>query len=117
MTNNNNVKQHSWGYEIIWAKTQDYQGKILVLEKKHCKIPLHFTKTKTRSWFVNHGSVKISYIDTVTGETNENTLTEGQTFHIIPLNPIQAECLLENTSITEVGTGEDKDLYLLEQDL
>ena len=113
---NNNVIQHTWGYEIIWAQTDDYYGKILVFEKKFQKIPMHFTKSKTRTWFVNNGTVKISYIDTNIGVSEEITLNEGQTFHIIPLNPIKVECISENASITEVGNGNNDDFLLLEKE-
>ena len=50
---NNSIKT-DYGYDLLWASTANYQGKILVFEKAGNKTPLHYHKEKekgfSRSW-------------------------------------------------------------------
>ena len=40
---NNSIKT-DYGYDLLWASTASYQGKILVFEKAGNKTPLHYHK-------------------------------------------------------------------------
>lgn len=93
-----------WGYEIVWASNDKYCGKLLVFERTGAKTSLVFHKNKSKSWFVNAGKVKVSYIDVGTGELKEAILVEGQTADFAELSPHQVEALEPDTVIFEVGT-------------
>ena len=96
----------SWGYEIIWANNEKYCAKLMVFEKVGSKTNLIFHKEKRKSWFINAGKFKITYIDVTTGEAKEAVLEEGKTADFGELSPHQLEALTANSIIFEVGTSE-----------
>ena len=93
-----------WGYEIIWATTEKYCGKLLVFEKAGAKFSMHFHREKDETWFVNTGRFLVRWIDTETEKFNERELKEGDTWHNPPLQPHQLIAIVGNSSITEVST-------------
>ena len=95
-----------WGYEIVWANSENYCGKLLVFERAGAKTSLVFHKGKKKSWFVNAGKFKVRFIDISTGEAKEATLEEGQTADFGELSPHQVEALVPNSIIFEVGTAD-----------
>lgn len=99
-----NVIQHNWGYELTWASTEDYTGKILVFGVVGSSISMHFHKEKTKTWFVNSGKFIVKYINTDDGSTNHKELSEGETWHCNKLQPCQLQSLTNNASITEVSS-------------
>jgi len=104
MTQLSGYVQKGWGYEIIWATNENYCGKILCFNKIGNKTSLHFHKDKTKSWFVNSGSIRLKFIDAKSTELREVTLKEGDTFNMLPLVPHQIESLADNSMIFEVST-------------
>jgi hypothetical protein len=95
-----------WGFEIIFANNEKYCGKLLVFERVGAKTSLVFHKEKRKSWFVNAGKFKVTYIDVTTGESKEAVLEEGKTADFAELGPHQVEALVANSIIFEVGTGD-----------
>ncbi len=95
-----------WGFEIVFANTDKYCGKLLVFERAGAKTSLVFHKEKAKSWFVNAGKFKVTYIDVATGEMKEAVLEEGKTADFGPLGPHQVEALVAGSIIFEVGTGD-----------
>ena len=93
-----------WGFEIVWANNDKYCGKLLVFERAGAKTSLVFHKEKAKSWFVNAGKFKITYIDVSTGEVKEAVLEEGKTVDFGALGPHQLEALEAGSIIFEVGT-------------
>lgn len=93
-----------WGFEIVWANNEKYCGKLLVFERAGAKTSMVFHKKKQKSWFINAGKFKITYIDVDSGETREAVLEEGQTADFGELGPHQVESLVPNSVIFEVGT-------------
>jgi mannose-6-phosphate isomerase-like protein (cupin superfamily) len=93
-----------WGYEIVWANTEHYSGKLLVFEYQGAKTSLVFHKQRSKSWFINAGKFKITFIDTSTGEVKSAELGEGQTVDLGELGPHQVEALAPGSIIFEVGT-------------
>ena len=95
-----------WGYEIVWANNDKYCAKMLVFERAGAKTSLVFHKEKTKSWFVNAGKFKVTFIDVATGKVNEAVLEEGKTADFGQLGPHQLESLVPNSIIFEVGTSD-----------
>jgi streptogramin lyase len=95
-----------WGFEIIFANNDKYCGKLLVFTREGAKTSLVFHKEKAKSWFVNAGKFKITYIDVATGEVKQSELGEGQTADFGQLGPHQIEALVDNSIIFEVGTAD-----------
>jgi hypothetical protein len=92
-----------WGYEITWVNNDSYSGKLLVFEKAGAQTSLVLHKQRKKSWFVNNGKFKITFIDIQTGEMKTAELVEGQTVDLAELSPHQLESLLPNSIIFEVG--------------
>jgi streptogramin lyase len=95
-----------WGFELVFANNDKYCGKLLVFEQAGAKTSLVFHKEKAKSWFVNAGRFKITFIDVTTGEIKQSELGEGQTADFGQLGPHQIEALVDNSIIFEVGTGD-----------
>ena len=114
MTQLSGTVEKGWGYEIIWATTDKYCGKILVFEKKGSKFSMHFHKDKDETWFVNNGKFMLNWIDTNNAQLYSKELTEGMTWHNPPLQPHQLVAMEPGSSITEVSTADSvEDNYRL----
>jgi mannose-6-phosphate isomerase-like protein (cupin superfamily) len=100
------VVKKGWGYELIWATTDKYCGKIMVFEKTGNKFSMHFHKEKDETWFVNSGKFLVRWIDTATATLYSKQLNEGDTWYNPPLQPHQLEALSDNASVSEVSTAD-----------
>ena len=110
-------KDTDFGYEITWANTDSYCGKMLIFEKAGNKSAMSFHKSKRKSWFVNSGRFKISYIDVTTGYPREVLLEEGKTVDFAELSPHKVEALADYSVIFEAGTSDYlDDRFLLTPD-
>ena len=95
-----------WGFEIIFANNDRYCGKLLVFDRVGAKTSLVFHKEKSKSWFINVGKFKITFIDISSGETKEAILDEGKPVDFGQLGPHQVEALVAGSIIFEVGTAD-----------
>ena len=98
--------EKGWGFELIWANNEKYSAKLLVFERAGAKTSLVLHKEKSKSWFVNAGSFRLTFIDVATGETKQAVLEEGKTVDFGALGPHQLEALTANSIIFEVGTAD-----------
>tara|TARA_E500000178_G_C16919551_1_gene706532 strand:- start:38 stop:424 length:387 start_codon:yes stop_codon:yes gene_type:complete len=96
--------EHDWGYELVWASSKNYCGKILVFEKRGATTPMWIHKERRKSWFVNSGKFKLKFIDVKTGLERIVDLDEGRNVDISEMSPHQLECIHPNSVIFEVGT-------------
>jgi mannose-6-phosphate isomerase-like protein (cupin superfamily) len=95
-----------WGYELIFATTDQYCGKIMVFEKVGAKFSMHFHREKDETWFINSGKFKVRWIDTKDATLYEKELKEGDVWHNPPLQPHQLEAMVPNSMIFEVSTAD-----------
>lgn len=110
----NTVIQTDWGYEIVWATTDSYCGKILVFEKANKRMPLHFHKNKSKSWFINAGKFRVQWVDTKDGKVYAKELPEGSVFHVPELMPAMLESLSDNGAVAECSSvSSDDDVFRL----
>ena len=107
-----------WGYEIIWAKTDDYVGKILHINPLE-KLSLQYHEKKEETIMVKSGMMGLVLVKNH-GTADErrlvHQLTEGDTFHIHPGVVHRYMSLGEHVEIIEVSTTELDDVVRLEDD-
>jgi len=96
-----------WGFELAFVNNSDYSGKLLVFEQAGAKTSMLFHKKRRKTWFVNEGKFKFTFIDTQTGKVHETVLEAGRTVSLGEMSPHQLEALEPNSIIFEVGTGDE----------
>ena len=96
-----------WGFELVFVNNGDYSGKLLVFEQAGAKTSMLFHKKRRKTWFVNEGKFKLTFIDTQTGQVHETVLDVGRTVSLGEMSPHQLEALEPNSIIFEVGTGDE----------
>lgn len=99
-----------WGYELIWAKTDRYVGKVLHIEPGHL-LSLQYHKEKDESIYVLRGEIilRLQQGDTLI----ERRMAEGEAFHIRPRTIHQFEALVAS-DLLEASTPEIDDVVRLQ---
>lgn len=100
-----------WGYELIWAKTAKYVGKVLHINKGH-KLSLQHHLIKDETIYLQSGKIEFQY-ENNSGKLESHILNVGQSFHIQPLRKHRM-IALEDTDIFEVSTPELDDVVRFE---
>lgn len=100
------IAKTEYGYEIVWANTDTYCGKILVFETAGARLPLHFHQQRSKSWFVNAGKFHVQWVDTQDGKCYAKELPEGSVFHVPALLPCSLQSLVANSAMAETGTSQ-----------
>lgn len=95
-----------WGYEVIWATTDSYCGKLLVFDREGAKFSMHFHRDKDESWYVNKGRFKLTLMDFSDGSMSEVILEEGDSWRNHTMVPHQLEALVADSVIFEVSTAD-----------
>jgi len=99
-----------WGYELIFAKTDRYVGKILHINRGE-SLSLQYHEIKEETLFVVAGELKLTI--EVDGDRRELPLRAGEAFHIAPRMIHRMEAI-EDTDVAEVSTPELDDVVRLE---
>jgi mannose-6-phosphate isomerase-like protein (cupin superfamily) len=101
-----------WGYELIWAHTDVYVGKVLFVKAGH-SLSLQFHREKDEAWLVQSGRAKLELGDA--GETMllEEVVGPGAAFHYTP-GTVHRVTAIEDTTILEVSTPHLDDVVRLE---
>jgi mannose-6-phosphate isomerase len=99
-----------WGEEIIFAETDRYAGKILVVRKGEI-LSLQYHEKKEETLYLYRGRVRL-WIEEA-GELKEKTMLPGDSRHIRPLTRHRMEAL-EDSEIFEVSSPELDDVVRLE---
>ena len=114
MSNNtDNVKQHDWGYELVWTNTEEYCGKILYFAEENSKTPFYFNAETDKTFFVSAGSFKIRWISTNDGQIFETDINEGQVWHCPKLQPCSIQSLVPESSIHLACAGKKEDTHIV----
>jgi len=71
-----------WGYELIWARTDDYVGKILHINAGHA-LSYQYHRRKEETIYVLRGTLTL-HISESDAPPRVLELTTGQSFHIAP---------------------------------
>ncbi len=102
-----------WGYEIWWARTERYVGKLLHVRKGE-SLSLQYHRVKDETVMVQRG--RLLFETRPAGEEgalHSLELEPGQAFHITP-GTLHRMTALEDTDIVEVSTPELDDVVRLE---
>jgi len=102
-----------WGYEIWWARTERYVGKILHV-KKGQSLSLQYHNVKDETIRILSGKLLFETRGKdEDGPLHPQEMGPGDTFHITP-GTIHRMTGLEDTDVLEVSTPELDDVVRLE---
>ena len=101
-----------WGYELVWALTGDYAGKVLFVRAGH-SLSLQFHREKDESWYVESGRAKLELGSAGDAILTEEVIAAGAAFHFRP-GTVHRVTALEDTTILEVSTPHLDDVVRLD---
>ena len=100
-----------WGYELRWAITDRYAGKILHINRGEA-LSLQYHDRKDEYQYVMKGSIDIE-LGVADGQLTTRRMSAGDTLHITPGTRHRLTAV-EDTDIFEVSTPEIDDVVRLE---
>jgi mannose-6-phosphate isomerase-like protein (cupin superfamily) len=101
-----------WGWELIWALTDRYCGKLLFVRSGE-SLSLQYHEAKDESWYVQEGRAELE-LSSVGGTDQEQLeIGPGDCFRFRPLTVHRVRAL-EDTLVIEVSTPELDDVVRLE---
>ena len=99
-----------WGYELHWAKTDRYVGKILHVTAGHA-LSLQYHNLKDETMYLHAG--KMLFETEVDGQLVQKEMTPGDSVHISP-KTIHRITAIDDCDVLEVSTPELDDVVRLE---
>ena len=102
-----------WGYELIWAHTDRYVGKVLVIETGK-RLSLQRHEIKDESILVRSGRLRL-YLEDEEGVVREHELAAGEAARITTGRVHRFEAI-ERCELVEVSTPELDDVIRLQDD-
>ena len=103
-----------WGYELIWALTDTYVGKLLFVRAGH-SLSLQFHREKDEAWYVQSGRARLELGEVGEGTLSEEVISAGASFRYPP-GTVHRVTALEDTMIVEVSTPHLDDVVRLEDE-
>ena len=101
-----------WGYELIWALTEEYAGKLLAVNAGQ-QLSLQFHRQKDESWLVYSGRARIEMAAPGEKLPQAEVVGAGAAFRIKP-GTVHRITGVEDTTIIEVSTPFLEDVVRLE---
>jgi mannose-6-phosphate isomerase len=101
-----------WGYELIWAVTDAYAGKILFVKAGE-SLSLQFHNVKDEAWYVLEGRAKLELSAAGERLLNSEVIGPGAAFHFPP-GTVHRLTAVEDTTILEASTPQLDDVVRLE---
>jgi mannose-6-phosphate isomerase-like protein (cupin superfamily) len=99
-----------WGYELHWAKTDRYVGKVIHVNKGHA-LSLQYHNRKDETIFLWSG--RLLFEMEIDGTRVERELAQGESVHVTP-GTIHRMTAIEDADVFEVSTPELDDVVRLE---
>jgi mannose-6-phosphate isomerase len=100
-----------WGSELIWAETEQYAGKILVVKAGE-SLSLQYHEVKDESWYVLEGRARLELGAVGDEALEEQEIVPGQAFRFRP-RTVHRVTGIEDTRILEVSTAHLDDVVRL----
>ncbi len=110
LLNSGEKVEKPWGYELIWAHTERYVGKILHVRKGE-SLSYQYHEVKDETIYLLRGSLELEL--EIVGERDKIHLEPGEGFRITP-GTRHRMMALEDCDILEVSTPELNDIVRLE---
>lgn len=101
-----------WGWELLWAHTETYVGKLLFVRAGHA-LSLQFHKEKDESWYVLEGRAQLEMAAPGDALPASEVVGPGAAFRIRP-GTVHRVAALDDTLILEVSTPHLDDIVRLE---
>ena len=101
-----------WGYELIWAETDEYVGKILFVKAGE-SLSLQFHREKDESWYVLDGRARVELAAAGEKALSAEVVKTGAAFRLTP-GTVHRVTGIEDTTIVEVSTPHLEDVVRLE---
>ena len=102
-----------WGYEIIWAETSKYVGKVLFIETGK-RLSLQYHEIKDESILVIQGKLSLE-LENELGIIETHEINEGEGRRI-PTGRRHRFTAIEDCELIEVSTPELDDVVRIEDD-
>jgi mannose-6-phosphate isomerase len=99
-----------WGYELHWAKTDRYVGKIIHINKGHA-LSLQYHNKKDETILLWSGALLFEIQQD--GELKKHEVKPGERFHVTP-GTVHRMTALEDCDVVEVSTPELDDVVRIE---
>jgi mannose-6-phosphate isomerase len=99
-----------WGYELIFAHTDRYVGKILHVNQGE-SLSLQYHELKEETLYLVSGELRLTV--EWSGDRRELIMLPGDTFHVPPLLIHRMEAIVDS-DVAEVSTPELDDVVRLE---
>jgi len=103
------IVEKPWGEEVIWASTDKYVGKRLMINKGH-RMSLQYHSVKEETIHVVQGELHLQI-----GEESK-ILKPGESFHIEPKVVHRMGAVDSDVHVMEVSTPELDDITRIEDD-
>ena len=100
-----------WGYEVRWAITDRYVGKILHVRKGEA-LSLQYHERKDECLLIVRGTVDVE-LGVDDGQLKTHRMREGDSVHLPPMTRHRITAV-QDTDIYEVSTPEIEDVVRLE---
>jgi mannose-6-phosphate isomerase len=100
-----------WGWELVWAETEEYVGKLLFVRAGEC-LSLQYHEVKDESWLVQEGRATLELGD-VGGELEAFEIGPGDAFRYRP-GTVHRVTAIEDILVIEVSTPNLADVVRLE---
>jgi mannose-6-phosphate isomerase len=101
-----------WGWELIWALTDHYCGKLLFVRAGH-SLSLQFHRRKDEAWYIQEGRAELELAHAGQAVTDSEVIGSGSCFHFPP-GTVHRVTAIEDTLILEVSTPNLDDVVRLE---
>ena len=112
-TDTGRIVDKPWGHELIWALTDRYVGKVLVIEAGK-KLSLQRHEVKDESIFVLSGRLRL-HLEDDGGAVRQVELGPGDYRHV-PTGKVHRFEAIDRCELVEVSTPELDDVIRIEDD-
>lgn len=99
-----------WGFELWWARTDRYVGKLIHVNKGHA-LSLQYHNIKDETIYVHAGRILFEMKEG--DELKAREMGPGESIHVTPPT-VHRMTAIEDTDIFEVSTPEVEDVVRLE---
>ena len=102
-----------WGFELLFAHTPKYVGKVIFIRKGH-RLSLQYHEKKDETMYIYEGNALME-IEGSDGRMTSSVVQPGYCVRIPPLTKHRLKAI-EDTTLIEVSTPELEDVTRLEDD-